>query len=604
MIGKGGFGAVYAYEEMAMKIIRLDLTNLQVLSRFYDEVLISKQLSEEDSDHAHFPQFAGCFLLGQSVSPSLDQILAPPAKGAPAQKQDEAAGKGSKLAESARADQEHQKPGKDTISEKANYIFVGILMEKLEKNLFWFLSQYSSEMDLLERARMALNLAEHLAFMNDSLHKNHCDVKPDNFMLNRLTRKPKPGDAVVSAYTLFFNDFMNYKSKLIDFGGTVRQGAKCVVNTVGFVPFDDLLMNGSIITPLEGSDKNDVFAFGSILAYALTRDRPLDLMKMNISFHLLVKGIISIENEVYKRELAADGKGFREKVAKFGWQAIRNVTIPGITGPIAGQMGDFLTPLRDTWQILSDQTGLTNDDFIKQIFSAPDNLLAILETIYQSYFATVKEDRTLLAKFEMLRLFASYKVTPGEHADFVADVDSYVEQEQRFVDLVQQTFTFSKSNRAEWAFLIEQFKEIEEALVAVHLKVKNAAKAISGKKNPPIDFETYSQFMAKVKEESMVLPDELTGGHGRILAQSSTESRVGAGSFEQTDGRIVVDVHEKVLSATRNQMMRAIENNAELNGHGVEYFMKRTEHQSQINIHEMEKHQTGDKSLVTNFLII
>jgi serine/threonine protein kinase len=552
-MGKGGFGAVYPYEDKAIKILRVDKSNMKLLDMILDEIIISKKLTEADTSHEHVAAFFSCHMLGDFISEAVDALFKPPTMS---------------------------QSFYDKKLQEKSFIYVGIVMEKLQKNLFWFLNNYSSQMDLLERSRLAMNLADHLNFLNNTVKKSHCDVKPDNFMLNQEFYQPNAGEGVVSAMTLLMNDMQIYRSKMIDFGGIVHHTLdKCKTYTPGFVPFDDILKNGANIHPDINSSKNDVFAFGTILAYIITKDRPLDLMKMNISIHHLLKNINDVENKVYINRAFSEPKQLRQEMKDFGWQGVRNVTILKIAPDIIQQFGDLLQPLKDTWKIISNQEELEDNKFIEQIYSSTDYFISLLETLYQSYFISIKEDRKLMAKFEMMRLLASYGFDIGNYDDYVKDVMEYVSFEEKFVELVMTTFSFVKDNRPEWNVVIEGFSEIEAKMTKLFDKIDKAKRKDKSKKFRGVDSEVYKTFMDKVADGSIVLLEELNETHSlRILngINNETSHQNGDSNSEVAKNLML----QRVASQTQKNMVKYIDNMSSAD-------IQRSSHGGQTNINKI-----------------
>ena len=420
-------------------------------------------------------------------------------------------------------------------------------------------------MDLIERARLALNLADHLSFMNDEVQKSHCDIKPDNYMLTQLFTRPKNGDHVVSALSMLLNDMQSYKSKLIDFGGVVDRNTKCTTYTSGFVPFDDILKNGSVIHPSVDSSKNDIFAYGTILVYVLTKDRPLDLLKMNIAIHNLLKNLNTVENQIYIERTKSNPKELQNQLKDFGWQGIRNVSIIDILPKLVETFGDLLTPFKQTWEIISNQEDIEDEEFIKQIYSSDDKFIDLLDSLYQTYFLTIRTDRNQMAKFEMMRLMTSSGLTLENYDDYVSDVMQYVQYEEHYLDILITIFSFKKSNRPDWDTVISQFTGIEVEISKLFEKINKKAKQLAKKRFRGPNPSVYKDFMIQVNNGSIELLEELKDTQYRILTSSTTQKSNG-------------------LLESQNKIIQIIQNDSTVNNSDI---IHKTYKDTQLDLNQM-----------------
>jgi serine/threonine protein kinase len=495
LIGKGGFGAVFNHNGLALKIVRVDSTNNRKINAMLEEISVSKKLSNLDTEKVHFPTFENCFYFGHKVSDYVSEMLQP-ANGPAA----------------------HEIKNDIGLT---NFIYIGILMERLEKNLTWFMFNYGIQMDLAERSRMAIDLANHLKFMNDDLNLSHCDIKPDNFMLNQLVMKSHYPNGVVSAYSLFFNDFKMFKSKVIDFGGVVPYDKPCTTYTLGFVPFNDMFNNASFNTDQTASKSNDMFAFATIFMYMLTNSRPFELLNINMSLHRLIKQIVSLENEWYTQEISKDKQKFIRNIQQYGKVGVRRLAIKEIAPKVVEMVPEEVSLLKITWQIISSQESLEDNEFVIQVFTETDNFLGLLEALYATYIGTVTSDREYMAKLEIVRLFESYGMDIDNYNEYLADVDLYVSQETKFMNILGRIYTFFSQNQPNWTELISEFSEIEVAMTNLIKKIQKAAKKVkTPNRAKGIHFDVFSTFMSKALKEELNLPQEVFGScEMRILTK-------------------------------------------------------------------------------------
>ena len=546
ILGKGGFGIVYQYDDLAIKIVRLNTAKLDMISNFLEEIISSKNLAVSDTTHQHVPKFDECYMLGTFVSQELEENFSPKT-------------------------QADEKPT-PKFGLPESFIYIAIVMEKLDKNLFWFLTNYSDGMDLVDRARMASTLSEHLQFINNQ-GLNHCDVKPDNFMLNRVFSRPKLNESLISSDSYFFNDFKTYASKIIDFGGVTSSDSNCKTYTTGFVPLDDVIHNGLSLYPKVSSSKNDVFAVASVLAHSISKDSSMDLLKMNMLIHSTLKAVMALENEYILSLIQKDAISFKANLKLLKTETVRANAIKVLLPEMALKLGDLLEPFKDTWAVLTGQTDLKNDDFIMQVFPDTENLLALLETIYTSYFITVKENRRETAKFEMMRYFTSSGLNFENYPSYIQDVNAYVHNEEKFVDTIKEMFTFSKEDRPDWDSLIKIFRSIEKDTNDLFLKINSQAKSVV-QNFRGLNYKEYNSFMGKVRDQNIQLPDELQDHEMRILTKNNLHIPLDANpKVNLNTAEKMAGVH--VVHITQDKILKAIQNNIQTRKSGNEFMKKR-----------------------------
>lgn len=542
LIGKGGFGAVFNYQGNALKIVRVDTTNNHKMNAIFEEIQISKDFSDFDNNHEHFPNFVKCFFFGLDVSPLVAQLLQPQNAASPIE---------AKNAQGL-----------------TNFVYIGILMERLEKSLTWFMALYGSYMDLGERARMGVNLGDHLRYINDTMKKSHCDIKPDNFMLNQVVMKKRFENGSIGAYSLFFNDFQLYTSKVIDFGGVVDREKPCSTYTLGFVPFDDMFENGSINSANRPSLTNDMFALATVFVFLITKDRPMQLINVNQSVHLLIKKIVSLENNWYTDQLENNKENFSKQMKEQGRAAVRAVAINSIAEQVIQEMPDELELLKITWQIISQQQELDDKQLVLDIFTNSQNFLALLEAIYTTYFGQIMKDRLYLAKLEILRLYESYGLTALNYKDFLADAKVYVEQEQKFVALIQKVYNFFSKDRPDWNTLITEFQLIDQTVSKLHVKIGKAFKNLKDENKPKsLNFDTYKNFIHNVENHEISVNLEALDDHMRILAKNQKNKT----DLIKTN---VIDINlmDMVLEQTQDTLKKLNEKNQLYNQGGFHRF--------------------------------
>ena len=446
ILGRGGFGIVFKNNNKAIKVVKVDLRKQSELKNLAKEVEVSKNLSDTQGLNLHVPNFDFCMELDfkdfGGVLMSYFNV-------------DEDSENQAHIHSS-------QKENSHEIEINSEQIgFMAISMEKMDHDLDWFNNTHSGQMILLERIRMFRSLGEHLQFISETREKNHCDIKPANFMLKKDATVPVNYIDTVGAMTIFPSDFVNSTSRVIDFGGVVDKTAQCKVYTAGFVPLDDVLYQGDSLAKEKSSSKNDVYALGMTNVLASDVEVASSIRGFSVFFFLRIKAIQKMINTVYNSQITEQQELFSAMIKMNLQDQIREMTIQTIAPQIITIL-DFLFELFKMAHVeLGYGTEETDEQLIIKWFSQSHILIGIIGYIFEARLEILDSQSQVRANYEALQLFNSFSIKKNMMPDYKEQVLAYVGLEKEYVGILRSTLSLDKQVRPEFHILIPQLKDLE-----------------------------------------------------------------------------------------------------------------------------------------------
>jgi hypothetical protein len=520
LLGRGGFGAVYKFQGEALKIVRIDVNQTRKLNAFVEETIFSKEVSDADSENEHVPNFTDCFIIGTEVSSAISNIF------------------DGKQKETVTPDEEIDKPdaklagmslsdiknlANKNSSQSVTYTYIAILMEKLGKELYQIVENNFQFMDLFDRSSLFQSLAFHLQFINEQLNLNHCDVKMQNFLLTLLDNSSEHPRYPSTIMSLMGEHAQVYKSKVIDFGGVVTKGKWCTTYTIGFVPFDSILSNGSSLLKKVNSDKNDVFALGTIIAHLMSRGTKVDVLAINMVFHMMVNSMFALENDTYLKDIEQNGDQLNGYIQQLGSSNVRSVYIQPLSNKLVQLFGKFKPIFIAKWLQLSGSESISEEDFMFQVFSNLSNFQILIQSIYEDQLILFRSERLRNAQLEIIRLIVSLGLNSSNFPEFNSSIAKYVELDKKFSELVISTLSFDRNARPEWDNLQGSIAEIKVEIDELYQKIhQTAQEKAPGKKLVP-NYQLFASFMENIKSGKIKLAQKSTSHKLRILTKSSSD---------------------------------------------------------------------------------
>lgn len=514
LLGQGGFGAVFLYKGKALKIVRVDKSNKKKLNGFVEETSYSKSLAEADTDNEHVPGFDGCFIIGTEVSPDMHAIFE---KKAPEPAKDPE--NDSKLVGMSMSSIEKMAQNESKQPPSATFIYIAILMERLGKELADIVRDREPLLDLRDRVSMGQSLGFHLQFMNDQMKLTHCDIKMQNYMLTLLTQKDRQPTFPISLMSLMGPLAEAYSSKVIDFGAVVPYNRPCSVYTVGFVPLDNVLQNGSSLLAKVGSAKNDTFALGTILGHLMSKGTKVDVLGMNIIFHTMINSMFSLENDAYLKEIELNGDQLKNFIDEHGSGAVRQIYIQTLSAKMVEILGKFKPLFIAKWLEMTEQDSLSEPDFMFQVFSAPMNLVVLLQQVYNDQLILVRSERAYNGKLEAIRLMTSLGLTTANFPDFSVSINEYARIDAELMALVVNMLSFDKDVRPAWSVVMDSLGQFKAEADALYQKIVEAATELAPQKKLVPKVEFYKEFLANVQSGKIKIGGKPGGRRRRVLAQ-------------------------------------------------------------------------------------
>lgn len=519
IIGKGGFGIVFKNDERAIKVVKLEITNNNEVKNFVKEVEISKNLHQNQQDSHHVPNFDFCLELDyENFGETLLKYF---------EKDSEKEVKNKAQIHSSRTDKAQEVP-----EVKTTFGFFAISMERLSHDVDWFNNQYSNQMILLERIRMTRSLAEHLKFVTQDSGYNHCDVKPENFMIKNLTSEPHEYEDSLAVLSMFPQNFLNYSSRVIDFGGIVPHDSQCRIYTPGYVPIDDVLYQGDGLTNAKpSSNKNDVFALGITSMLALDLASAKSIHGFSIFFFLKIKAIQKLINTVYSKQIEVQKEVFSQLV-QLGMQGqIREMTINAIAPQIIQQL-DFLFDILKTvhFEINPDQIKAppTDSELIVKWFSDSTLLIENISAIFQNRIELLEQEAKKRALIEAVQIFNSYNISKSAMPDHKEQSQVYVGLQSQYMSILKSCLSFDKIVRPDFESLIESLRNLEHQVEMFMQNVRDKQTPINRHrknnqtfKDPSlVNFNKFLTLMHESEKPPQTPAEKKNSQNGRILLRN------------------------------------------------------------------------------------
>ena len=467
LLGKGGFGAVFEFEGKALKIVKIEKQNESTIKKFVSETLYSKKLSELDKSNTHFPQFISCFTLNSSVSRKLDSYYLNAGKSEsvntvePQNKQSSGHKRNNSNPIMTRSNSINSRVS-------SNVIYVGILMEKLGIELNQLLSEEAKFMDLSERINLMQSLANHLIFLNTELRTNHCDIKPQNFLITELD---SPNDSYynIVLHRFFGTKTKRYFSKLIDFGGTVASNDSCSTITLGYMPIDNLNLNASPLLPGVSSSKNDLFALGSIMGHTMT-DKYYDIIKTNLIFQSIIFQISQVEAEKVKEEMQRDSS-YVTKLKAEGVMEGRKKLILKYNSDFLNIFKQYKPQFIKLYENISRKSNVKDNDFLAEVVADPEMLTKVMELFFSFQIKPFKTQKQKLAHLEIMRLLYSFGLTKENYNLYDESVQEYLGLNSDFIDFIVKMMAFDDNLKPDWNMVQQFLNEMNERLFSFYSKL-------------------------------------------------------------------------------------------------------------------------------------
>lgn len=468
ILGRGGFGIVFKNNDKAIKVVKVDLNRSSELKNLAKEVEVSKSLSDAQGVNLHVPNFDFCMELDfkdfGGVLMSYFNV-------------DEDSDNQAHIHSSQEKDNQEIELNSERIG------FMAISMEKMDHDLEWFNKTHSGQMILLERIRMFRSLGEHLQYISEQRDKNHCDIKPANFMLRMSSIVPLDYLDTVGAMTIFPHNFVSSTSRVIDFGGVVDKTAQCKVYTAGFVPLDDVLYQGDGLAKEKSSSKNDVYALGMTNVLASDVEVASSIRGYSVFFFLKIKAIQKMINSVYNSQITDQQELFSAMIKMNLQDQIREMTIQ----VIAPQIITILDFLFELFKVAHGELGYgveENDEkLIVKWFSQSHVLIGIIGYIFESRLESLDSQSQVRANYEALQLFNSYSIKKNMMPDYKEQVMAYVGLEKEYVGILRKTLSLDKQVRPEFHILIPQLKDLEMRTSQFMSELRAKSLPVVGKNN-------------------------------------------------------------------------------------------------------------------------
>lgn len=494
VLGKGGFGLIFEYDDKALKVLKMNIKKKHKVKSLEAEIQISKDLFEMQEQFHHVPGYYGCYEFTSAHLPEIDTVF----KSYGMERETE------------------------TVSEEPDepqFIYIGILMERLETGLDKYIKNDSFSMTIIEKIQLAKNLAFHLNFLNETAHKTHCDIKSENIMINHHKNKILyMQDKYLGSYLNYPEKRVMYTSRIIDFGGVVDKSKSCSVYTMSYTPIDDLIDNGNILSSNVNSSKNDIFAWGTILSQLFDPRNEKAITLANLSLYQSVKEVIEFQNEIHKEQFSSMKNELVDIIRNLGVNGIKEITF----GAIQEQLGELLGNWKDLLvnrykKMYEDGDSLETSEILKNLFIDSEKLMEILNSIYSDQFEYIKRSYLTKAKYEGYIQIMSYLLTQDNFEKFNQYVEMYQSINSDFIDLIKKTFNFKKEERPSWNSLNHQLGSLESRYNKMNKELQEISNAQYNKKMSP-EFTVLEKYMNTLKNSYAQKINKL-----RVLAKGTND---------------------------------------------------------------------------------
>lgn len=490
-LGSGGFGVVIEFDQKALKILRLSKKSNAQINDFVYESNFNKILSQKDTEHVHFPEYFECFVFRPDDAKNLISLFEEPAKPASINLEKNAADNKST------AKKGGKRSSSDPILTKENslkeevaldHYYVGVLMQKAGEELKWVESKERGSTDLLDRVDLLKSMAFHMKFLNDTLQFTHCDIKLQNFLMAMVPRNDNGSLFPTHFKRLFKEASAKYISKLIDFGAMVQKNNECKTISLGYMPPDNMALNTSRFFEKVNSDKNDIYAVGTLVGHFLT-DSENGILKIGQVINKIMLDISIKEIEIWNKDqiVVNSSLSYEERLQ------MRKTVFIKYKEEITPLLVNFKPNIMRIYNQLSSKS-IGENELVTEVISDPEMLTKVFAEIHKSFLQSFKKQRENSIKEEILKLLYSLDLSVDNFKEYATIVQDYMSVYDMLYELAARMMSFEKNLRPDWDWVIGMANQLEARLMAIYGKLSFWGLMMSDSGVLKPDYSKFSSF--------------------------------------------------------------------------------------------------------------